>query len=248
MIKKSIISTLLFTLITGLSSVHAGFKIGIKGGVNLARYWNAEEEYGEDPYQDQKILPGVVAGVSSEMILGTMFSIQPEILYSMKGTQYEGAPELGDLGYLENLRAQGADADLSVLRTHYLEIPLLLKLRIPAGAVTPIIYTGPGVSLLAGVSGYMERDGNTQDYTDKEKENIKDAVNTFDFGVPMGLGLDIETGPLSIGLDLRYTLGLIRIKSLTQEIEEMGFNKDDLIQHKNSAFSFMAGISIPIRE
>ena len=226
MLRKIAVSFLVVAVFACFNSATAQINLGVKGGINLSHLWGAEEEGGVDPYEHQVMLPGAVAGVYAEIVAAPMFAIQPEVLFSMKGTKV-------------------SDDDESVLRANYLEIPLLLKLRIPVGPVTPSVYTGVAAGFLLGVGGYEEFNGERHDFTDEDKEEIKDMMKSFDLGLPMGVALDIDVGPISIVADVRYTLGLTIIPELTDDMKDLGVTEDDLGDHRNGALSIMAGIAIP---
>lgn len=137
-------------------------------------------------------------------------AIQPEVLYMMKGTEYD-------------------DEDLS-LKLGYVEVPVLARVALASahGGIEPHILVGPAVSL------------NTTCKWEGRENNIKveidcaefDDARSVDFGIVFGGGFAIPTGAFSIVLDGRYNLGLSSV-----------FEDVDI---KNSTFSAMAGLSIPL--
>ena len=131
-----------------------------------------------------------------------------------------------------------------VVKMNYIEIPILLKLKIPAGPVLPNFYVGPALGLRAGVGGFLQIDDDKEEFTDEMKENLKEQTNVIDFGLAMGGGLDIVAGPGRVLIDIRYTLGFIQGAKLTKEMEDAGLEKDDLPPDKNGALSFLVGYAI----
>jgi len=145
----------------------AGVKFGIKGGANIA---NVNGDFTET-IADWKSSVGFCAGIFLELNFGRILTIQPEVLYTMKG----------------------ADAGTGKLKFDYIEIPVLLKIRIPMGSVHPFIFAGPafGFNLKAVLDGIEVEDMPTADYS---------AV--------LGGGLQLGR---SIHIDARYTMGLQKL-------------------------------------
>ena len=112
----------------------AGVKFGIKGGANIA---NVNGDFTET-IADWKSSVGFCAGIFLELNFGRILTIQPEVLYTMKG----------------------ADAGTGKLKFDYIEIPILLKIRIPTGSVHPFIFAGPafGFNLKAVLDGIEVED------------------------------------------------------------------------------------------
>jgi hypothetical protein len=88
---------------------------------------------------------------------------------------------------------KGADTGAGKLKFDYLEIPILLKLRIPTGSFHPFIFAGPafGFNLKALLAGVEIHDMPKADYS----------------GV-LGGGLQLGR---SIHIDVRYTMGLQKL-------------------------------------
>jgi len=164
---------------------------GIKGGLNLARF------SGDDAGDDQELLMGYCAGVFIAFNLGDTLAIQPEILYTVKGTKLEAG------GIIFNETAK-ATTEIS-----YLEIPLLLKLSMSTeGSIIPRLFVGPAAAVKLDAKAKFEYAGISEE---EDIENIKDV----DFGLVAGAGFDI--GVLTV--EARYTLGLVSINDT--ELEEI---------------------------
>ena len=65
---------------------NTGFNFGIKAGANYA---NVYDERGDEFRADGKI--GAVAGVFVSIPMGSIFGLQPEILFSQKGFKATGS-------------------------------------------------------------------------------------------------------------------------------------------------------------
>ena len=80
------------------SPAAAGVRFGIKGGANIA---NVNGNFG-DNIGDWKSTVGFCAGIFVELNLGRILTIQPEVLYTMKGA--DTVVEEGDLSGTGKLR------------------------------------------------------------------------------------------------------------------------------------------------
>jgi len=121
---------------------------------------------------------GAVGGVFARLPVSNAFVLQSEILYSVKGFE---------------LRASDA-----TVKASYIEVPLLFGLVLPTSSGLNLGFlVGPALSLKISesTSGTFEGDPIEVD---------SDLATSSDFGVALGA----QVGAGSIGLDLRYTVGL----------------------------------------
>jgi hypothetical protein len=167
----------------------ADVRFGVKGGASIA---NVNGDF-VDGLSDWKSTVGFCGGIFLEFNFGRVLTIQPEVLYTMKG----------------------ADTGEGKLKFDYLEIPVLLKLRIPMGSVHPFVFAGPafGFNLKALIEGIEIEDMPSSDYS---------AV--------LGGGLQLGR---SIHIDVRYTMGLQKL-----EIPDL-----ETIDLKNGVFSATIGLA-----
>ncbi|MDD4858404.1 MAG: porin family protein [Candidatus Krumholzibacteria bacterium] len=101
-----------------------GMMFGVKGGLNIANLTG-------DDVEDASSKTAVVAGVFFSYDITEIFAVQPELLFSMKGTTMDA--EEGEENW----------------KTTYLELPLLLKVNLPTeGKIKPMLYAGPAFGLL----------------------------------------------------------------------------------------------------
>jgi hypothetical protein len=171
----------LVVLCAGLSFAQVG--IGIRGGVNFANLGGA------DARTDSKSLIGFAAGGYLEISLPMLFTIQPEVFYSMKGSIVE----------------QGNDK--ATLHLNYLEIPVLVKYSLPIPVVKPSLYAGPAMGILLSSKEKDESAGLPTVETD-----LKDITTSTDWGLVIGASANIAV----ITVDVRYTLGLATINKSGQ--------------------------------
>jgi len=167
----------------------AGVRFGLKAGANIA---NVNGDFVE-ALDDWKSTVGFCGGIFLELNIGRVLTIQPEVLYTMKGT----------------------DTGAGKLTFDYIEIPILLKLRIPMGSVHPFVFAGPafGFTLKSALEGIEVEDFPASDYS---------AV----------IGGGIQLGR-SIHIDARYTMGLQKL-----EIPEL-----EAIDLKNGVLSATIGLA-----
>lgn len=150
-----------------------GMMFGVKGGLNLANVM------GEDTGgSEMKMLFG--GGIFMNYAFSEEMSLQPEVLFMMKGTGIEG---LDDSGF----------------KFSYIDIPVLFKYAMPTDSgFVPALFFGPYISML--MSAKAELLGVEVD--------IKDETKSLDFGLVIGAGFDYAMGEGAFTLDVRYALGL----------------------------------------
>jgi hypothetical protein len=108
---------------------------------------------------------------------------------------------------------KGADTGEGKLKFDYLEIPVLLKLRIPTGSIHPFVFAG------------------RRGFNLKAARCIKiDNMPAADYGAVLGGGVQLGR---SIHVDVRYTMGLSKL-----EIPDLG-----TIDLKNGVLSATLGLA-----
>jgi len=151
---------------------------GVKGGFTLSNLYIDTEDL-----DDENARIGIHAGLFSQAMLTGKFGIQPEFLFTHKGTE----------GNYNGLVNQTVNFNLS-----YIDIPILLVLR-PIEIIE--IHAGPhfGVLLNSNVkySGFI----------DGESKIDRDHLSSFDYGLTGGAGFNF--GNLQAGI--RYNLGLHKL-------------------------------------
>ncbi|HLZ87607.1 MAG TPA: porin family protein [Puia sp.] len=180
-------------------------KFGIKGGFDLTTLYSSD-------VSTNHMKPGFDAGVFAKLPVTRGFSIQPELLYSLKGAKntYSNFIE-GSGEYRFNLG--------------YLQLPVLA-----------VVNLAPNFNLhLGGYAAYLvnaniknvDNNGNIQSATELNTGDF----NRWDFGLVGGLGFDIE----NVTLGARYNYGL-------SEIGKSGNATGDLTKNqKNAGFSIYVG-------
>ena len=177
MIARTVAVACAFALLCTATASAQGLTLGVKGGVNLATQRNSGE--GDSAALQSRV--GLVAGVFATLPLFSRLELQPEALFTSKGTSVD------------------FDGTESSLVVDYLEVPALLRLSHRGGGkLHYYVAGGPTVGFL------LRAVARTKFATATEEFDIKDDVNRFDFGVGVGGGVEIG----SLVIDGRYTLGL----------------------------------------
>ena len=180
--KKLFVASLAVLFVTALLTQPAAAGVGVKGG--LAWPTLAFSSSMEAPALTTLHTP--MGGVYFGIGLG-IFSIQPEILYVRMGARMEETPD-----WMED-------------RLDYIQVPLLLKINVLPGPISPMIYGGPYGSYLLAAKGVSYISGVT------ESTDIKDQVKSTDYGVTFGGGIDFKLG-VKLSAEVRYNLGLANIE------------------------------------
>lgn len=169
--------------------------IGVKGGINVSNVSTNIEDI--EDLADWKT--GFVGGAFASFGLGSLFAVQPELLYSQRGFQAE---ELGET---------------AKLNTNYIEIPVLLKLQLKLAMFRPAIYVGPMVSFETSCN--LDVLGVSADCDDDE-DGFVDRKTT-DWAAVFGANFDFILGPVILLLDGRYQLGLTNLADVPDVNEEV---------------------------
>jgi len=180
-------------------------KFGIKGGVNLTNLY-------VDDVKDEHMKVGGNIGLFAKLPLVRGLSLQPELLYSNKGSKvtYDNV-FLGSGQYRFNL--------------NYIETPISLVINLTRNFS---IHGGAYAAYLAGANiKDVDDDGTINDVDELNADNF----NRFDYGVLAGAAIDVQN--FTIGA--RYNYGL-------RELGKSGsFSGELLKDSKNSALSLYIG-------
>ncbi|MDP4250762.1 MAG: porin family protein [Bacteroidota bacterium] len=156
-------------------------KFGIKGGLNLTNLY-------VDNATDEHMKAGFNAGLFAKLPVTRGFSVQPELLYSLKGAKdsysnfVQGSGEYRfNLGYIE----------LPVLAV----INLAKNFNLQAG--------GYAAYLVSADIKNVDNNGNIHGATDLNADNFQ----RFDYGLTGGFGIDVE----NFTMGARYNYGLANI-------------------------------------
>lgn len=192
-----------FLLVIALASVTRiaqaqdnGLRVGIKGGLNVSNLY-------VDDVDDENPRYGFHLGVYTQLFESDVFAIQPEILYSTKGTRIT----------YDELGLQG-DAKFNL---NYIDIPVLAVFKLGDAAE---IHLGPYFSYL--VSANVDIDGDIDSYEELDRDDYK----TWDYGISGGVGFNV--GAVQIGA--RYNYGLQKIADSDNTDAVLGDSKNSNAQ------------------
>lgn len=203
-----------------VSALNVG--LDIKGALNMSKVRFSEDL--PDGMSNNMLL-NTAAGAAVRLQIVDAFTIQPELLYSVKGSTLEMEEE--EQGVSVKMTSKGIAS--------YLEIPVLFKYNIPASeTIIPSVYAGPALGIL--LSAKQKTTASAAGIELNDEQDVKDETNTVDFGVAFGADLGIKAGPGRIILDARYTLGLMDV---SKEAEEGSREEEPTI--KNGSISIFAG-------
>jgi hypothetical protein len=147
-----------------------------------------------------------------------LLAVQPEVLYFMKGSKYD---------YPEDEMSEDTEWNYS-----YIEIPVLLK-------ITPSLSENVKLNFLAGpaiaflLSAKVNSDLDIIDGLD-----LKDDTEGMDMGIALGAGINYDLNSVTLGLDIRYTLGM------TDVLKDQSWylTIDDSPEAMNNNISILFGI------
>jgi hypothetical protein len=183
---KRLTTVLVIALLAGLVALPrpagAGIRLGVKAGGNMARPTGLD---GQDPVATLKTKTGFTGGVFVSLDFSRNVSVQWEALYTMKGAVYVAAD----------------DTFADKLYADYLEVPLLLKVRIPLAVIQPFVFAGPTVGFK--LHEKLESNG-------EEVPLPQSLLKGSDYGAVFGAGLNL--GP-NFMADVRYSLGMQKVVS-----------------------------------
>ncbi len=205
--KKMFIFTVALTLTAGAISAQES-RFGIKGGLNVSTLTTND-------FDDKNLKPGFHVGVFNKISLGEALAIQPELLFSTKGAKYS----------YDNILVKGD----SKFNLNYIELPV--KLVVNLLTIFEVQF-GPYVGYL--VNAKAETNAEVLDFWNigSEDEIDRKQFKAFDYGLSMGLGLNLD--PLVIGVN--YNLGL------TTVADEDKISDNILGDSKNSVIQIYMGI------
>lgn len=164
------------------STLAAPISFGLKTGLAMSNFTGDDakayaQSSSTDTLASLKSKANLTGGLFLSFGVGGPWSIQAEALYVRKGTTIEATHYTGDISL------------------DYINIPLFLKLSLlpVKGPVSPFLFFGPAVNINARA---------VVDDPQVDSIDIKQYVNSADFGLVFGAGIDIK----KFTLDARYEM------------------------------------------
>jgi hypothetical protein len=154
-------------------------EIRLRGGFNLSQF---RYKYGDEVIHvpGAKLNPGFNVGAMLDLPIKNMFSLETGILLNSKGNKISGSEISGVKDYLEHENLL------------YLDVPVLLKITVPAKKVDIFAMAGPYIG--QALSGKHIGEGIINSIHSNWEYNIKwgDEYYRFDYGTKIGLGLQFD--------------------------------------------------------
>jgi hypothetical protein len=178
-------------------------RVGIKGGLNVSNLYVNDVD-------DENARFGFNAGFYGQILSSETFAIQPELLFSTKGTQ-------ADYGGIVNSTVK--------FNLNYIDLPVLAVIKLGPSAE---IHAGPYFSYL--VNANIDYSGNIGSGND---EINRDNLKSYDWGWSGGLGLNF--GGVQIGA--RYNYGMVKIAD-SEGARQLLDNSKNSVAQLYIAFNF----------
>lgn len=179
------------------SDVLAQMRAGVKGGLNVSNLY-------VDDVDDENARFGFNVGFYGQVLSSDVFAIQPELLFSTKGSKIEYGGGLFDQTTKYNLS--------------YLDLPVLAVFKLGKSAE---IHIGPYASYLLDAN--ISHDGDLGSGVD---DIDKDHLKSFDVGLSGGFGLNF--GSVQVGA--RYNYGLTKLADSDAAELLIGDSKNSVAQ------------------
>jgi len=176
-------------IIANAQGIHSNKKessisFGIKGGINFADFFRYKFPSGTEPGMDWSI--SFHSGVTMNIPLQKMFSLQPELLYTGAGSKLIVTKMIGSTSSVYHYEQ----------RYHYISLPFLLQHKNDHGF---LIETGPVPAYLLNAK-QIDPTGT--------KTNDKNNFNKFDLSWAFGIGYASQK---NWGVGIRYNYGLTSV-------------------------------------
>jgi hypothetical protein len=170
------------------------FHLGLNAGLNLS---NLTE------FDDTKILPGLLLGLSGEWNVGGNWYLQPELIpFSKRGADDLSAADLAEPPDISDR----VDIQSATRRLSYFDIPVIVKYGLLERRLH--VGVGPMISFLTGAedsfSGVTLGSGDEVGFDVKTKDDFE----SIDYGLVFHAEYKFRPSPFSTSLNLRYQLGL----------------------------------------
>lgn len=222
--KKTFFSFIICVILFVFSHKPLLAEVGIKGGIG---FYNMSSDppifafkIGDDErIPDLKSIMSFQAGAFWWFDISKYLALQPEIYYVIRGTR---ASEIFDATEVK-----------ATLKIDYLDIPLLIKFKIPSkSSIRPILFAGPYIGFRLNAQSVIEVAG--QETEIDYKELIKNQY----MGLIVGGGIEFNFKSMTLILEGRYSFG---VTSIYKRPESVPISNRELIPH---SFVLMLGIGI----
>ena len=184
----SLVTAVTFALVSALPVALSAQQLGILAGGTFSQLHGLSNVSAETR-------SGTMFGASLLVPFGHTWSLQPQFLFSNKGSKFN----------------TGSNGETDV-RLDYLDIPVLLRYDVAGGsALSPHLYGGPSAGYRVGCNVKASGSGIPNTSSDCGKSNFD--LKTFDWGAVVGGGIDLTIGSVGVTGGARYGIGLADINN-----------------------------------
>jgi hypothetical protein len=219
--KRGIMKTVILLAAIGLFSIQAnaqsmtrnatGTTFGLRAGVNFQTL-NGKDATGIN--LNNNINTGFHAGLNAEMPVGTGFYLQPGVLYSRKGAEFQSGSR-------------------DEVKLNYIEVPVNFVYKPLVGMGNMVLGFGPYVAY--AINGNVEQGGSTRNIDFDAAYNANDVATQFrkfDAGGNFLAGYEFAN---RMSLQLNAQLGLVNVN------KEHPNHADDQTRWRNTGFGLSVG-------
>lgn len=196
--QATLLATFICLIMNLQTSAQSAARMGIKGGLNVSNLFI-------DDVDDENARIGYHVGVFAQIFSSDAFAIQPELVFSTKGSKNQYSSGSFDQNIKYNL--------------NYIDLPVLAVFKLGKQVEFQL---GGYASYLLNVNVTYEGDlANGSDQVDK------DHLKSYDYGLSAGLGFNFSP---SIQIGTRYNYGLVKIADSDEARALIGDAKNSCAQ------------------
>lgn len=186
------------------NEAESSFSMGIKTGVNFSKY-KVEYSGSKDLFNVKNRL-GFNFGIVADIPFGgSSFGLQPELLFSQRGTESE--QDVDAPGVLEKMKVKD--------NLNYLDIPLLFKYKFGNESRGVSLMLGPSFNFMLNAKSNFSGIIETKTVSLISKPEIgsgsDDAFKKFDASLAIGINTYFKVGNGKLFIDARYVVGVTNI-------------------------------------
>lgn len=223
--KKLFLLSFILLVALLINPVNAQVQIGVQAGLNIT---DLNMDLSPEGFKTTTRTRLIIGGLVTYNFI-PLLGLQLEPAYVQKGATV-------NFSVTENNLTADIEGTISA---NYFDIPLLLKLSLPAGLIKPYLLAGGSVGFLLG-DAKLKIDKATVNGQDaiglipsEEREQILKIKNK-DYIVSLGAGIEIPVGLISVLVEGRYDIGLTNLND----------DPNDDTEYKTTGVQLKAGILV----
>ncbi|MCR5497793.1 MAG: PorT family protein [Paludibacteraceae bacterium] len=207
------LATLLLLTSNAFAEKDVKVRFGLEGGFNMTK-WNGDlmPNYGVSPeliaatarIDDASVRPGFHAGALMDIIIEKHWSIQPEVLFQLEGSEITTPVIPVEVEQQqEGLEVEPQPADLTITEKYtagYIRVPVVLYyniMNVGPGQLSP----GLGVFFAGGVCGSGSESG-------RNTFGVDGILDEFDWGPTVKIGYEFQNVASGLYLNAGFSQGV----------------------------------------